>query len=123
MIQSYTFEAFLRIHHDQIKNTTEESLISQNRDMPNGIVTSFNCDPEAADKDILAAVQQADNHTKAIVTKVQLKAQESLLKKIAELDFFDALMKLICPFGNLDEITAHREDFDLKAHALSKWKE
>lgn len=91
--------------------------------MPDGIVTTFNCDPEEADKDFLVEVQRADNHTKALVTKVQLKAHETLLKKVAQLDFFDTVIKLACPFGNLEEITAQREDFDLKADALLKWRE
>lgn len=123
MIQSHMFQASLHIHHSRIKNTTEESLTWRDKGIPKGIVTTFNCDPEEADKDFLAEVQRADNQTKALVTKVELYAQEILLKKVAQLDFFDAVIKLACPLGNLDEITAQREDFDLKADALSKWRE
>lgn len=123
MIQSHMFQASLQIHHARIKNTTEELLIWQNRDMPDGIITTFNCDPEEANKDFLAEVQRADNHTKTLVTKVELKANEILLRKVAQLDFFEAVIKLACPFGNLDQITAQREEFDLKADALSKWRE
>lgn len=123
MMQSYIFEASLQVHHVRIKNTTEETLIWQNRQIPNGIVTTFNCDPEAADKDFLAEVQRADNHTKALLTTVVLNAQEIWLKKVALLDYLDAVIKLSCPFGNLDQITTQREDFDLKANALTKWRE
>lgn len=123
VMQSYIFQAFLQIHHARIKNTTEETLIWQNRGIPKGIITTFNCDPEAADEDFLAEVQRADNHTKALLTKVELNAQEIWLKKVAQLEFLDAVIKLSCPFGNLDQITAQREDFDLKANALTKWRE
>lgn len=91
--------------------------------MPKGIVTTFNCDPEEANTNFLAEVQRADNHTKARATEVELKAKEILLKKVAQLDFFDATFKLLCPLGNVDELMAQREDFDLKADALSKWRE
>lgn len=103
-------------------------MIWQNRDIPTGIVTTFNCDPEAADKDFLAEVQRADNHTKALLTKVELNSQEIWLKKVAKLEFFDAVFKLSCPFGHLNQnsskerqLLAQREDFDLKANALTKW--
>lgn len=122
-MQSYIFQASLLIHHVRIENTTEETLTLQNRRIPNGIVTTFNCDPEAADKDFLAEVQRAGNHTKALLTKVELNAQEIWLKKVAQLEFLDAVIKLSCPFGNPDQITAQREDFDLKANALTKWRE
>lgn len=122
-MQSYTFEAFLQVHHAKIKNATEESLIWQNKYPPHRIVPTFNCDPEAANKVFLAEVQSADNLTKAFVTNVQLRSQESLLEKVAQIDFFNAITELVCPFGNIDELTAQREDFDLKADALSQWRD
>lgn len=123
MFQSQSFQAFLQSHYARIKNTTEELLIWQNSNVPKGVITTFNCDPEAANKDFLVQVQKADNTTKTLVTKVELNANEILLKKVAALDFFDAIITFACPFADIDQITAQREDFDLKADALSKWRE
>lgn len=124
MIQSYMFQASLQIHHVRIKNATDDTLIWPSRGIPTGIVTTFNCNPEAATGDFLEEVQRADNHTKALLTKVEQNTQENCkLKDVARLDFLDAIFKLGCPFGNLDQITAQREDFDLKADALTKWRE
>lgn len=123
MMQSHIFQASLQIHHDRIKNATGDTLVLQNSRMPSGIVMTFNCDPEAAEKDFLAEVQRADNGTQALFSEIQCNPPEICLKRVAKLDFADAVIKLSCPFGYIDELNAQREDFDLKADALAEWRE
>lgn len=124
LILSYIIEPSLQIHHFRIKNTTEDELSTpQGRKPPSDIIFTFNCDPEAAEKDFLAEVQKSDNHTKDAFTKVLLTRPKILLEKVAMADFFNEMIKLACLFGNIESLKAQREDFDLKVDALKKWRD
>lgn len=123
LLLSYIIEAGLQIHHFRIKNTTEDELSVPDRKPPTDIVFTFNCDPEAAEKDFLAEVQKSDDRTKDALTEVLLSGPKILLEKVAMADFFNEMIKLACPFGNVEAIKVQREDFDLKVDALKKWRE
>lgn len=123
LLLSHIVEASLQIHHFRIKNTTEDELITPRRNPPSDIIFTFNCDPEAAEKDFLAEAQKFDNRTKDALTKLPLNRPTILLEKVAMADFFNEMIKLACPFGNVESIKAQREDFDLKVDALKKWRD
>lgn len=123
LLLSYVVEASLWIHYSHIINPTEDELIAPQRKPPSDIIFTFNCDPEAAEKDFLAEVQKSDNHTKDALTKVLLNRPKILLEKVAMADFLNEMIKLACLFGNVESMRAQREDFDLKVDALKKWRD
>lgn len=75
LLLSYIVEASLQIRHFRIKNTTEDDdeLIIPHRNPPSDIISTFNCDPEAAEKDFLAEVQRSDSHTKDVFNKTPVE--------------------------------------------------
>ncbi|XP_073346687.1 uncharacterized protein [Pagrus major] len=123
LLLSHAFAANLKIHHLRIKNATEGELFTPDRKAPDDVIFSLNCDSEIADKDFLAEVQKSDNRTQEAFKRHMSNVSKTRLHRVSMLEFFNAMIHLVCPFGNVDSMTAHREDFDLKANALQKWAE
>lgn len=124
LLLSHVFEASLQIHHLRIKNTTDGELFTPNRSPPNDVIFTLNCDPETADKDLLAEVQKSDNRTQEAFKRYMSDVTKEWLQDVAKKDLTNAIFHLTpCALGDEDSRTAQREDFDLKANALGKWAE
>lgn len=123
---SYVFSLNLDLHHLRIKTATDDTLVSRKMRSPleEDIIYTFNCDPETADKDFLAAVQISDNRTKEAFQRYMSDVTKEWLQDVAKKDLINAIFHLTpCAIGDDDSRTAQREDFDLKANALGKWAE
>lgn len=123
LLLSHVFAASLQIHHHRIKNTTDDELFTPNQSPPNDIIFTLNCDPETVVNNFLTEVHKSDNSTQEALKRHLSNIPKTWMQKVAMLEFFNAMIHLSCPFGNVDSIMAQREDFDLKVNALRKWAE
>lgn len=123
LLLSHVFAASLKIHHLRIKNAMEDELFTPNQRPPSDIIFTLNCDPEAVANNFLTDVHKSDNRTQEAFKNHVANIPKTWLQKVAKLEFFNAMIHLSCPFGNVDSIIAQREDFDLKVNALGKWAE
>lgn len=84
----------------------------------------LNCDAEAASKEFLAAVQTSDSRTQEAFKNCEPnypRLPKTLLHYIARLVWLDVINNPVLADEMGHALIAQREDFDLKANALSKW--
>ncbi|XP_037647231.1 uncharacterized protein LOC119501155 [Sebastes umbrosus] len=123
------------MHHVSRMNSTTDVravetftwLISAfQRTPPADVIFNLNCDPEEANKDFLAEVQQSENRTQEAFKSCKSKeVGKSWLLFVAYLEWQYAMFSMSRAVGEVSRTTKmnQREDFDLKADALGKWAE
>ncbi|XP_074512250.1 uncharacterized protein LOC141780774 [Sebastes fasciatus] len=85
---------------------------------PADVIFNLNCDPEDANKDFLAEVQQSENRTQEAFKSCKSEEEgKSWLLHVAQLEWEDAMNRIV------QVVVKGKEDFDLKADALGKWAE
>lgn len=123
------FRTGLNYHYKRIKNENDEVLSEEVFNVYDpylkSIRFSFNCDVEKAGKCFEAEVQKSDTHIQEVFKKQF--PEERRLQEAASNNFFNSILILsVCADSTRDSTTvalvALREDFDLKASSLSKWK-
>ncbi|XP_037647102.1 uncharacterized protein LOC119501083 isoform X2 [Sebastes umbrosus] len=90
------------------------------------LIFNLNCDPEEANKDFLAEVQQSENRTQEAFKSCKSKEEgKSWLLFVAQFEWYYARFSMALAIDNISPTTMmnKREDFDLKADALGKWAE
>ncbi|XP_068197458.1 uncharacterized protein [Antennarius striatus] len=120
LLLTHIFEVSLDVHHRRIKNTLENELVTPFKGQPKDVIFTFNCDPEAANKILLAEEQKLDEGTQFKILTPELS--KTRLHEVAKLDFLNSMIKLSCAFQNPDSMVDKRDDFDLKADALRSWE-
>ncbi|XP_032386587.1 uncharacterized protein LOC116700135 [Etheostoma spectabile] len=118
----------LSLHLSRITNFTGNLLDINSNEFPTAdIIWNLNCDLKAADKEFLAKVKKSDKRTQEAFESCTPKSghpSQTWLQHVAKLVMADVLfLPAQSGYANPDSIVAHREHFDLKAHALKKWVE
>ncbi|XP_041658375.1 uncharacterized protein LOC121519647 isoform X1 [Cheilinus undulatus] len=119
------FGVSLNIHLLRLTNGTANDLVK----WPNGnqltvLTHNLNCDLETADKELKARVERSDDLTQEAFRRYMTNGRPWPLQ-VAGLEWVNTRFFLACEIGDRDHDTkiAQREDFDLKANTLGKWKE
>ena len=116
----------LSLHLLRIKNRTADELVAIEGRPYGDMILNLNCDPQIADKDFLAKVQESDNRTQEAFESCKPRSDDqrkSLVHRIAKMELADVLFfpLHVAGLNNVDSMIAQREDFDLKASALRTW--
>ncbi|XP_059200975.1 uncharacterized protein LOC131980705 isoform X1 [Centropristis striata] len=119
------FAHSLKFHLYRIKNITAGEFDLRERHPPTDMVFRLNCDPETVYKELLAGVQKSDNRTQEAFKTCnpgngyEPKRFQVLLNRLI---WENAIFIPAYAIGDASANIAKREDFDLQADALGKWK-